>query len=58
MEFRWSALLAIWTIISGPIFSGAPGTVPLFDDHTTAQTRTLPLPPHSEADEDPVARDQ
>ena len=22
MEFRWTAALAVWTILSGPVFSG------------------------------------
>jgi hypothetical protein len=26
MEFRWIALLAIWTILSGPILGGPSGT--------------------------------
>jgi hypothetical protein len=25
MEFRWVALLALWTILSGPIFGGPSG---------------------------------
>ena len=24
MQLRWSALIALWTILSGPIFSGPP----------------------------------
>ncbi len=25
MEFRWVALLALWTLLSGPIFGDPPG---------------------------------
>jgi hypothetical protein len=25
-EFRWAALLAVWTLLAGPMFSG-PGTL-------------------------------
>jgi hypothetical protein len=26
MEFRWVALIALWTCIAGPIFGGASGS--------------------------------
>lgn len=32
MEFRWLALIALWTLLSGPIFSG-------FSYHATSDTK-------------------
>jgi hypothetical protein len=43
MEFRWTALMALWTMLAGPIFAGPPrpsgnsGTYP-----TVVKTRTVP----------------
>jgi hypothetical protein len=36
MEFRWIALLAIWTILSGPILGGPSGSASRVKDRPPA----------------------
>ena len=36
MEFRWVAAIAMWTILSGPIFNGKGGLYAPTPDHVSA----------------------
>ncbi len=38
MEFRWVALLALWTILSGPILGGPSGKASRGKDRLSAVT--------------------
>jgi hypothetical protein len=51
MEFRWAALIALWTFLSGPIFGGAPAPAPQVQERPTA----TPVAPTAalEAEEQP-----
>jgi hypothetical protein len=42
MEFRWVALIALWTCIAGPIFGGASGS---------GSRHSAPKPAVSQADD-------
>jgi hypothetical protein len=49
MEFRWVAAIAMWTILSGPIFNGKGGVYAPTPDHVSANaakpTPALQPPP-------------
>jgi hypothetical protein len=38
MEFRWLALIALWTLVAGPIFNLSSGSNPLRLQLQTAKT--------------------
>jgi hypothetical protein len=39
MNFRWVALIALWTLLAGPIFAGPPGKA---GARQAARVRTAP----------------
>ncbi len=42
IEFRWVALIALWTLLSGPIFSTPSGSGPASQQQSAAATRPAP----------------
>jgi hypothetical protein len=46
MEFRWVAILALWTILSGPVFGPPSGGSPNAGERRTDKTAVKkPAPP-------------
>ena len=45
MEFRWVALMALWTILSGPIFGGPSGTASRVKETPHTVSPAKPAPP-------------
>jgi hypothetical protein len=41
MEFRWVALMALWTILSGPIFGGPSGSASRIKEPTAQTTKAV-----------------
>jgi hypothetical protein len=44
MEFRWVALMALWTVLSGPIFGGPSGKASRVKDTPHAVSPAEPMP--------------
>jgi len=44
MEFRWAAVIALWTLLSGPIFSTPPAAPPR-PPQRAAVAAAQPAPP-------------
>jgi hypothetical protein len=45
MEFRWVALIALWTCIAGPIFGGASGSASRHNSPKAAVKHSAEEPP-------------
>jgi hypothetical protein len=47
MQFRWIALMALWTILSGPIFGGPSGAASRVKEtpHTVSPAKPMPAKP-------------
>jgi hypothetical protein len=44
MEFRWIALMALWTVLSGPIFGGPSGTASRVRETPPTVSPAKPMP--------------
>jgi len=50
MEFRWTALIALWTLLSGPIFGGHSVAPAKVKERPAISTELPPVPVNKATD--------